>query len=62
MKCEIYLKEIKQPKKIPPKQELKILSKNNAEIGGSLIGNTDGHTGETILYNYMYTHQLFYFT
>lgn len=45
-----------------PKQELKILHKNNGEPGKSLSGNIEWLYRETKLYNYMYIHQLFYFT
>ena len=40
MKCEIHLKRGKPNQNIPPKQELKILNKNNGESAESLTGNS----------------------
>lgn len=62
MKCEIYLKRGKPNQNIPPKQDLKILNKNNGESGESLLGNTGWLYRETKLYNPMYVHQLSYIT
>lgn len=62
VKCKIYLKRRKKQNKIMPKQELKILHKNNGEPGKSLSGNIEWLYRGTKLYNCMYIHQLFYFT